>query len=168
LSWDAWDINDEKDPSKTDLAKFLFVLAIAGSICSLEWEKFPFRITKIGPIELGDVVSAQASERARDISELRKRVEALESALTPDKKAEFEAKHRDCERLKQSLEQFLSDRPYNFSPERITKFDEFKNDNLDEVRRALQEMVAEKKAEIRISKAGDTLYRIASVESSLS
>jgi hypothetical protein len=29
-------------------------------------------------------------------------------------------------------------------------------------------MVAEKKAEIHISKAGDTLYRIASVESSLS
>jgi hypothetical protein len=104
-----WDPNPDSDPTKMELAYLLVAFAVAFGICKLEWEKFQFRITKIGPVELHQIVSTQANEHVSDIAELRTRIEALEAARTTVKKGVVDKdKFSQREDLKGLLENFLS------------------------------------------------------------
>jgi hypothetical protein len=172
LIWDSIDNDEDKDPSKKDLIGFLFVLTIAGAICSLEWEKLPFRISKIGPIELSDVVSGQAHEHAVAFDELRKRIDKLEEG---QRKLALEARQLDAAppthpnelELEALLERFLAKYDSPFSPLRIATwgaiqagFEDLSRYQPDQIRRMLQAMVAEGKIETRVDAKGHTLYHI--------
>jgi hypothetical protein len=118
---DFWDTEADTDPSKMDLIQFLVVLAVAFGICKLEWENFQFRIRKIGPVELDQIISTQADERERDISELRKRVQALERAQSGRVLEAQSLSSPEPEELKGLLERFLSNyAAWSFSPTRIS------------------------------------------------
>lgn len=173
LAWDFWDNEPDADPTKTDLIGFLFILLIAGAICALEWEKLPFRISKIGPIELSEVVSGQAHEHAIAFDELRKRIEKLEEVqrkLAAQNHPSIVAPPAspDPQELEGLLERFFARYDsWSFSPLRIAKwgslqpgFEELGDYQLEQIRRVLQAMVAEGKLETRVSQKGNTLYRI--------
>jgi hypothetical protein len=173
LILDSMDSDEDKDPSKKDLIGFLFVLTVAGAICSLEWEKLPFRISKIGPIELSDVVSGQAHEHAVAFDELRKRIDKLEedqrklASEKPQLATPSATKPNEAD-LEALVSRFLSKyNDWSFSPLRIAKwgslqagFEDLSRYQPDEIRRVLQAMVAEGKLDTRVSQKGHTLYRL--------
>jgi hypothetical protein len=169
---DSMDEVEDKDPSKTELIGFLFVLTVAGAICSLEWEKLPFRISKIGPIELSEVVSGQAHEHAVAFDELRKRIDKLEEgqlklALETRQLDAAPPIHPNESELEALLERFLAKYGSPFSPLRIATwgaiqagFEDLSRYQPDQIRRMLQAMVAEGKLETRVDAKGHTLYHI--------
>jgi hypothetical protein len=173
LIWDFSDPAPDADPSKNDLIGFLLILVAAGGICALEWEKFPFRISKIGPIELGDVVSGQVHEHAVAVDELRKRIEKLEEgqrrlALDDSLSVEPPSTQSNEREMEAPLERFLSKYNSPFSPSRIvtwgsrqTGFEALSQYQPDQVRRVLQSMIADGKLETGVSQKGNALYRIA-------
>lgn len=140
---------------------FLFFVAFP-------WRKFGIRIKKIGAIEFEEIVSTQATEHAEEMSYLQDRIDSLEASLrrlddTTQIQESFQ-EHGLKELLLDFLEKF--DR-WAFSPSRIKVwgskqegFDSFKNYPHPFIRNTLQKLVAEGKLETRISKKGNTLYRI--------
>jgi hypothetical protein len=153
------------EPSKVDLVDLIIFCSLGLAFCALPWEQYQFRIRKIGPVELEQIVSAQAQERDEGLHELRKRVEAIEAgrSLGVD---EQRLDSRD-EELARFVKSFLSAHNAPFSPLRISSwgthqpgFEKLGNYSRDEIRRVLQGMAAKQELETVVSKRGNTLYRL--------
>jgi hypothetical protein len=160
---------DEKpswEPSKIGLIDFIIFCTIGLALCALPWERYQFRIRRIGPLEIEQIVSAQARERDEGLHELRQRVEAVEVAGRPrsDNKSKLAAREEELAGL---IKSFLSVHKAPFSPTRLAVwgvqqpgFQDLGKYGRDEIRRVLRGMVAKKELETVVGKRGSTLYRV--------
>ena len=155
-------------PSDLDLTSIFLFSITALIIVWIPWQRLGIRITKIGGIEFGKVVAEQASEHAEELSYLQNRIEALESGLrSTNEMADIQEIIREPE-LRNLLVEFLT--KYNtwaFSPSRIKVwgvqqqgFSALSNYEYPFIRSTLQKLVSENVLETRISKKGNTLYRV--------
>ena len=133
------------------------------------WRKLGVRITKIGGIEFEQIVATQASEHAEELAYLQDRIEILETKIRKlDELTEFTESFEEP-KLREELEQFLTKyQKWAFSPSRIRAwgskqqgFSVLANYEYPFIRSTLQKMVSDGTLETRISRKGNTLYRIA-------
>ncbi|MEH6548282.1 MAG: hypothetical protein V7701_17735 [Sneathiella sp.] len=163
--------NQVKYPAPKELGLsgvFLFFTTVLILIW-IPWDKLGLRITKIGGIEFKEIVAEQASENAEEFSYLQDRIEYLEGKLhSMDELAVFHEKFEGPE-LRNLLLEFLDNyKIWSFSPSRIMSwgaqqqgFSALSSYEHRRIRSTLQSMVAETLLETRVSKKGNTLYRIA-------
>ena len=131
------------------------------------------KIKKIGPIEFEQVLSTQAREHAVELHELHERIEAVaEAQQRPSGKSGNLAglpslSRNQMEELERILKRFFSSYAYAFSPSRIVVwgsqqpgFQQLAQHQVQDIRRALQAMVAEGALETTVSTRGNTLYRL--------
>ncbi|KGJ90122.1 hypothetical protein [Colwellia psychrerythraea] len=147
---------------------FLFSI-VALFVVWIPWDKMGIRISKIGGIEFKEIVQEQASEHAEELSYLEDRIESLEAYIRKDDGITELTERFQEPLLREQLIKFLT--KYNkwaFSPSRIKAwgsqqqgFSDLSSYEHPFIRSTLQKMVSERLLETRISKKGNTLYRIA-------
>jgi hypothetical protein len=134
----------------------------------IPWSSLGIRISKIGGIEFKEIVQVQASEHAEDLSYLKGRIEALESQVRKsDEMIGFVESFKEPE-LRALLLKFLTKyKEWALSPSRISTwgaklqgFSALSSYEHPFIRSTLQKMVSENVLETRISKMGNTLYRV--------
>lgn len=166
------------EPSKVGLGNLIIFCLLGILFFLVPWEDFGLRIRKFGPFEFEQILNGQAEEHIDEVNDLRVRISRLEAKLnvkrTADESVEDsvddsqDASQQRSEELQDRLLKFLRDHEkYAFSPARISiwgqkqkGFTELKDCTIDEIRRLLQSMVAREKLVTRISKNGNTLYRV--------
>ena len=146
---------------------FIFSITILVAIW-VPWQQLGVRITKIGGIEFQKIVAVQASEHAEELSYLQDRIEVLEKHVHRLDETTELLDYFAEPTLRELLLKFLT--KYNkwaFSPTRIRSwgskqqgFSELANHDYHFIRMTLQKMVSEGILETRISKKGNTLYRV--------
>ncbi len=132
------------------------------------WAKLGIRISKIGGIEFKEIVQEQASEHAEELSYLEDRIESLEALIRrTDEMVEFSESFQEPDLRKLLLEFLTKYKEWAFSPSRIRAwgskqqgFSALSNYEHPFIRSTLQKMVSENILETRISKKGNTLYRV--------
>jgi hypothetical protein len=140
----------------------LFVLLVP-------WERLGIRIRKIGSVEFDRVISGQAREHAEEFAELLARIEELEGKVRGMDESASVTESFTTQELRPLLLQFLNAyHPNAYSPVRINKwgarqagFEKLANFSQGAIRKVLQDMVAEGKVATRVSRLGNTLYKIA-------
>lgn len=147
----------------------LFIFSISALfLVWIPWSRLGIRISKIGGIEFKEIVQEQASEHAEELSYLEDRIESLEAQIRKvDEMAEFTESFQEPE-LRNLLMGFLTKyKKWAFSPSRIRAwgsqqqgFSSLANYEHPFIRSTLQKMVSENLLETRISKKGNTLYRV--------
>lgn len=133
------------------------------------WRKLGVRITKIGGIEFEQIVAVQASEHAEEIAYLQDRIEALETKIRKLDESTELSENFEEPKLREELEHFLTKyQKWAFSPSRIRAwgskqqgFSSLASYEHPFIRSTLQKMVSDGTLETRISRKGNTLYRIA-------
>ncbi|MBY8115122.1 hypothetical protein KW542_21405 [Vibrio fluvialis] len=133
------------------------------------WEKLGLKVTKIGGIEFKEIVAGQASENAEEFGYLENRIEFLEQKVHSMNEIDqfMESFHNPD--LRNLLLEFLTKyKKWSFSPSRIITwgsqqqgFSTLSSYEHRRVRSELQSMLTENLVETRLSKKGNTLYRIA-------
>jgi len=155
-------------PKDLGLTSILLFSLTALIVVWVPWQRLGIRITKIGGIEFEKVVAEQASEHAEEISYLQDRIEIIEAGLRrTDEVAEITEHFKEPD-LRKLLIQFLTKySDWAFSPSRIRAwgaqqqgFSALSGYEHQFIRSTLQKMVSENMLETRISKKGNTLYRI--------
>jgi hypothetical protein len=135
------------------------------------WKKLGIRISKVGGIEFEKIVAMQASEHVEEQSFLNERIDIIENHLLKnDSTLVFIDRAHEPE-LRDLLQKFLTNySTWAFSPARIkawgaeqSGFASFANFEPRLIRNTLQKMVAEGILVTRISKKGNTLYRIPAI-----
>ncbi|OZB95776.1 hypothetical protein BBP29_19810 [Alteromonas macleodii] len=157
-------------PSPKDLSiTSLFIFSISSLIIVwVPWANLGVKITKIGGIEFKDIVEEQASEHAEEISDLIDRIELLESQIRQSDSLISFVEQADEPELRKELLRFLQAySQWSFSPSRIKAwgskqagFTSLGKYETSFIRLTLQKMVAEDILVTRISKKGNTLYRV--------
>ncbi|OKY25131.1 hypothetical protein [Thalassotalea sp. PP2-459] len=156
-------------PKDLGLSSIFLFSIVALFVVWIPWGKMGIRISKIGGIEFKEIVQEQASEHAEELSYLEDRIESLEAHIrNHDGITELTESFQEPQ-LREQLIKFLT--KYNkwaFSPSRIKAwgsqqqgFSGLSSYEHPFIRSTLQKMVSEKLLETRISKKGNTLYRIA-------
>jgi hypothetical protein len=151
----------------------LVPLILAGTAILLfslaPWKAFGMRIRKVGFLEFERVMSGQASEMAIELTELRARVDELETKVHGQDSVGPITDHFEAIELSPLLIKFLKEfQPTAFSPLRIRDwggrkpgYEKLLNTNLGSLRRRLRQLVASGQATTTISRTGNTLYRSA-------
>ncbi|EKO3965203.1 hypothetical protein KW482_03530 [Vibrio fluvialis] len=132
------------------------------------WAKLGIRISKIGGIEFKEIVQEQASEHAEELSYLEDRIESLEAQIRKsDEMVSFVENFKEPDLRKLLLEFLTKYKEWAFSPSRIRAwgskqqgFSALSSYEHPFIRSTLQKMVSENILETRISKKGNTLYRV--------
>ena len=131
------------------------------------WSKLGIRISKIGGVEFKDIVQGQASEHVEELSYLEDRIEYLEAKVKANDEFSVFDPQREIILRKLLLEFLQKYSEWAFSPSRIrvwgSKQQGFSSLSKYEhplVRSTLQKLVSEGQLETRVSKKGNTLYRI--------
>jgi len=146
------------------LSVLLFIL--------VPWGKLGIRIRKIGSVEFDRVVSGQAKEHAEEFAELHARIKELEGKVRGMNEVEAITVSIVTQDLRPLILKFLNDfQPNAYSPLRINKwgarqpgFEKLAGYSQGSIRTVLQGLVAEGKAVTRVSRLGNTLYKIADKE----
>ena len=132
------------------------------------WKKLGVRVSKIGGLEFEKIVQEQAAEHIEDQNDLNKRIKSLENQLLKlDSTLEFTDQSKEDE-LSILLLDFLTQySTWAFSPARIRAWgsvqpghDKLVNFTLQLIRSTLQKMVFDGVLVTRVSKKGNTLYRV--------
>lgn len=158
-------------PSPGDLGLgglLAFAVAAAGVVLT-PWSALGLRVTKIGGIEFKDVVRGQAKEHFEDLNYLHNRIEKLENSIRKLDDTAAVTEHFEEDKLSELLGDFLKAyRKYSFSPSRVSAwgsrqkgFGDLSKYDVPFIRNTLQKMVSNGEAETRISRKGNTLYRVA-------
>ena len=159
---------DYTSPNELGLSSIFLFSITALFLVWIPWSKLGIRISKIGGIEFKEIVQEQASEHAEEISYLEDRVELLEAHIRRvDNVTEFKESFQEPE-LRKLLMDFLTKyKDWAFSPSRIRVWGSkqqgfYALSEYDHpfIRSTLQKMVSENLLETRISKKGNTLYRV--------
>lgn len=133
------------------------------------WGRLGIRIRKIGAVEFDRIISGQAQEHAAELAELRARIEELEGKVKGMDEIAPITESIAAQELKPLLSQFLQMYwPKAISPLRINKwgshqpgFEQLGKYSQGTIRTVLQDLVAEGSVVTRVSRLGNTLYRIA-------
>ncbi|ODB93520.1 hypothetical protein A3194_02185 [Candidatus Thiodiazotropha endoloripes] len=156
-------------PSDLNLSVILIFCFSVLFVLHIPWEKYGLRIKRIGALEFEQVVETQAAEHAEDLSEVEERLLNLEQAMRETHEGvQFNEMLAEPE-LRNLLISFLSTHNrWAFSPLRIRKwgskqagFENLSNYDPALLRSTLRKLVAEGVLETRVSKKGNTIYRIA-------
>lgn len=155
-------------PSDLGVSSFFLFSASALVLVWMPWHALGLRITKIGGIEFKEIVAEQATEHAEEITYLQDRIEVLENKLRQLHGVTVLAESFEEPKLRALLVEFLTKyKEWAFSPSRIRAwgsqqqgFAALANYEHPFLRGTLQKMVSEGVLETRISKKGNTLYRI--------
>lgn len=147
----------------------LFIFSVTAlSVVWIPWEKLGIRITKIGGVEFKEMVQGQASEHVEELSYLESRVEFLEKKVKENDEIAplIDPMYENI--LEEILLKFLT--TYNkwaFSPSRISVwgakqqgFSSLSDYEYQLIRSTLRRLVSKGKLETRVSKKGNTLYRV--------
>ncbi|CAH7008188.1 conserved hypothetical protein [Vibrio chagasii] len=147
----------------------IFIFSITALfVVWIPWGELGIRITKIGSVEFKDIVQGQASEHAEELSYLAIRIEFLEQKVKEsDELACLFDPARETT-LRPILLEFLTKyKKWAFSPSRIRVwgakqqgFSSLSNYEHPLIRSTLQKLVSEGLLETRVSKKGNTLYRV--------
>lgn len=132
------------------------------------WNKMGIRIRKIGTVEFDRVVSGQARENAEEFAELRARIEELEGRTDGMDEINSITEHFSGIELRPLLLKFLkSYEPKAYSPLKIYKwgsrqsgFEKLSNHSQGMIRKILQNLVVDGEVSTRVSRLGNTLYKI--------
>lgn len=133
------------------------------------WETLGIRIKKIGSVEFATVVNTQAREHAEEFGELRARITDLEEIVKRLDGAESLGTHLASQDVSPVLLEFLEQhQPQAFSPLRLHRwgaqqpgFEKLGQYSQGVLRSILQELLLLGKVSTRVSKLGNTLYKIA-------
>lgn len=155
-------------PNELGLSSIFLFSVSALLLVWIPWSRLGIRISKIGGIEFKQIVQEQASEHAEELSYLVDRIESLEAQVRKsDEMVEFTESFEEPQLRKLLLDFLTKYKEWSFSPSRIrawgSKQQGFSSLSKYEhpfIRSTLQKMVADNLLETRISKKGNTLYRI--------
>lgn len=156
--------------SPSELGVSQLILAGVGIllIALAPWKAMGLRLRKVGMFEFDRVISGQAAEHAEEMTELRTRLDELESrARGLDDLAPISEHLEDVE-LAPLLAKFLDEhRSLAISPLRIREwgsrqpgYEKLAQAQVSSIRRILQKFVAEGRAVTRVSERGNTLYKV--------
>lgn len=161
----------QKIPSPSDLqigpififCSTIFLFAIT------PWSKLGIRINRIGPVEFERVLNEQSKEHIEELSELRQFVSELDAKVRGMDEISGISLGMASAELRPLIKDFLGQYyPVPYSPLRIQKwgskqkgFEKFGKCSLSDLRKILQDMVAEDILATRVSKMGNTLYTLA-------
>lgn len=142
------------------LSVLLFIL--------VPWDKLGIRIRKIGSVEFDRVVSGQAREHAEEFAELRARIEELEGKVRGMDEGATITESFATQELRPLILKFLTDfQPNAYSPLRINKwgarqpgYEKLAYYRQGLIRTVLQGLVAEGRVATKVSRLGNTLYKI--------
>jgi len=159
---------DYASPKELGLSGIFLFSVSAIFLVWIPWSKLGVRISKIGGIEFKEIVQEQASEHAEELSFLEDRIEFLEARIRKlDETAEITESFQEPELRKILIEFLTKYKEWAFSPSRIRAwgsqqqgFSSLSNYGHPLIRSTLQKMVSENILETRISKKGNTLYRV--------
>jgi hypothetical protein len=160
--------NDYASPEDLGLSSLFLFSITALFLVWIPWSRLGIRISKIGGIEFKEIVQEQASEHAEELSYLEDRIESLEVQIRKvDDTSGLTESFQEPELRKQLLKFLIKYKEWAFSPSRIRAwgsqqqgFSAFSNYEHPFIRSTLQKMVSENVIETRISKKGNTLYRV--------
>lgn len=155
-------------PSDLGVSSVFLFSASALILVWMPWHALGLRITKIGGIEFKEIVAEQATEHAEEMVYLQDRIEALENNLRQLNGVTVLAESFEEPKLRALLLEFLTKyKESAFSPSRIRAWGSLQQGfaalgkyNHPFLRSTMQKMVSEGVLETRISKKGNTLYRI--------
>lgn len=148
-------------------------MILAGTVILLfalaPWKALGLRLRKVGFLEFERVVSGQAAEHAQELTELRTRLDEMEVKVRGIDEIAPISEHLEDVDLRPLLNKFLEQhRPTAFSPLRIRDwgsrqqgYEKLANAKLASIRRVLQKLVSEGRAATRVSRMGNTLYKVA-------
>ena len=160
-------------PSKAAADLGLYKLLIAGTTVMLvslaPWNSLKLRLRKVGFVEFERVMNKQADEHVKEFAELRTRLEELEGRVRAQDSVGPISEHLAQVDLQPLLVKFLEEfRPKAFSPVRIQQwggrqpgYEKFASYSQAAIRIVLQGLVPSGKVVVRVSRLGNTLYRIA-------
>ncbi len=165
-------IDDPKSyasPKELQLSNLLIFSLSVLLFILVPWGKLGIRIRKIGSVEFDRVVSGQAREHAEEFAELRARIEELEGRVRGMDEVATISETFATPELRPLILKFLNDfQPNAYSPLRIKKwgsrqpgFEKLADYSQGLIRTVLQGLVAEGRVATRVSKLGNTLYKIA-------
>ncbi|VVV02580.1 hypothetical protein [Mesonia oceanica] len=154
---------DYIDPEKFGLPSILTILIIILIVVNIPWDKMGFRIKKIGMIELENVVKTQARDNSKELADLQKQIDELKSKLI-NSNNDLEIDKNLDNLVTQFLNQYSQ---WAFSASRIRRwgaqqkgFEDFKNHGIQEIRESLRRLLSQNKVVTKVSKKGNTIYRI--------
>jgi hypothetical protein len=155
-------------PNGTDVSKFGIpeVLLLSITILTLvnvPWHNLGFRIKKIGIIELGEVVKGQAMSISEELADLQKQIDDLK--INPNNSI---SRNDENSKLDTLIMQFLSkNKTIAYSASRILNlssqpenFIEIEKYSIKDVRESLRRLLSSEKVTTKLSKRGNTLYKI--------
>lgn len=156
-------------PQEIELFNIIVVSVLILLFVWMPWESMGIRVSKIGSVEFEQVLRGQATEAAEEFSELRERIVDLEKGLKGLDEISGVSEHLSAISLRPILERFLvSHAPKAFSPVKIKSwgasrpgYEELSSYSQGTIRAVLQSMVASGYASTRISRLGNTLYKVA-------
>lgn len=148
-------------------------LILAGTVILLfalaPWKALGLRLRKVGFLEFDRVISGQAAEHAQELTELRTRLDEMETKVRGMDEISSISEHLEDVELIPVIVKFLEQhRPRAFSPLRIRDwgsrqpgYERLAHAKLASIRRVLQKLVSEGRAATRVSRMGNTLYKVA-------
>ncbi|MEH0157317.1 hypothetical protein V6R21_24600 [Limibacter armeniacum] len=149
------------DPEKFGLPTTLIALIVILIVINLPWDKMGFRVKKIGMIELENVVKTQARGNSKELADLQRQIDELKAKL-PEKTEDNDSSLDDL--VTKFLNQYSQ---WAFSALRIKKwgalqsgFEGLKNYETQEIRESLRRLLSKNIVVTRISKKGNTIYKI--------
>lgn len=159
-------------PKDLELTNILLFSLACLLFFGVPWNSLGLSLKKFGPLEFERKLEGQSEEHIKDISALEEKLASLEAALENKLGSNLQNNVKELdtnEGFKALVVQFLSDfDEWAFSPLRIENwgskqkgYEELAG-KTDLLRRILRKLVAEGILETRVSKKGNTLYRISS------
>ncbi len=151
------------DPEKYGLPVILISLILTLIFVNLPWNKLGFRVKKIGMIELENVVKGQAQNNSKELADLQKQIDDLKLKIS-ENEIEFSIENKADDLIFKFLNKYNK---WAFSALRIkkwgakqTEFESLDKYETEEIRESLRRLLSKKQVVTRISKKGNTLYRI--------
>jgi len=147
----------------------LILVGTAILLCALApWKALGLRLRKVGIVEFDRVISGQAAEHAEELTELRTRIDEMESTQRRLDDISPISEHLEDVALIPLVTKFLHEhRPTPYSPLRIREwgsrqpgYEQLAHAKLASIRRILQKLVSEGQAATRVSQLGNTLYKV--------
>lgn len=155
------------EPAKFDLISLVIFCFLGVAVCLLPWERYRVDVRKIGPFEFRQALSTQAEERESELAEVWKRIKELEQLIPQEHAGETDSQNKQPNFLTEHLQGFLANNEtVAYSPLRIKNLQKetFGLYDTSDIRGALRGMVADGTVETKVSKKGNTLFRISKME----
>jgi hypothetical protein len=160
-------------PKDLELSNLLLFSSASFLFFAIPWHKLGLSLKKFGPLEFERKLEGQSEEHIKDISALENKIAELEAAIVasrPQIQVSAIQPTSEEKEIRALIVKFLTDfEQWSFSPSRIESWGAHSSpgysklaDNSSLLRRLLRSLVSEGVLETRVSKKGNTLYRIKS------